>query len=161
MSANAQCLTKPPVATSEMLIRKPAAEVFEAFVDPAITSKFWFTKGSGRLEPGAHVQWEWEMYNVSAEVDVKEVVPHERIRVEWADVGGPTAIEWRFSPRGDTTFVSVTNSGFHGSADEVVEQAIGSAEAFTFVLAGLKAHLEHNLDLRLIPDRHPDGLPAQ
>jgi uncharacterized protein YndB with AHSA1/START domain len=26
--------------------------VFEAFVDPAITSKFWFTKGSGRLETG-------------------------------------------------------------------------------------------------------------
>ena len=33
-----------------MLIRKPVAEVFEAFVDPDITAKFWFTKGSGRLE---------------------------------------------------------------------------------------------------------------
>ncbi len=30
-----------------MLIRKPVAEVFEAFVNPDITSKFWFTKGSG------------------------------------------------------------------------------------------------------------------
>jgi catechol 2,3-dioxygenase-like lactoylglutathione lyase family enzyme len=33
-----------------MLIRKPAAEVFEAFVDPDVTTHFWFTKGSGRLE---------------------------------------------------------------------------------------------------------------
>jgi uncharacterized protein YndB with AHSA1/START domain len=41
-----------PFTKVAMLIRKPVAEVFEAFVDPAITSKFWFTKGSGRLETG-------------------------------------------------------------------------------------------------------------
>jgi uncharacterized protein YndB with AHSA1/START domain len=40
------------VAGSEMLIRRPVAEVFEAFVDPAVTSRFWFSEGSGRLEPG-------------------------------------------------------------------------------------------------------------
>ncbi len=33
-----------PSAKAEMLIRKPVAEVFEAFVNPAVTSKFWFTK---------------------------------------------------------------------------------------------------------------------
>ena len=41
-------LTQVPVAKAAMLIRKPTAEVFEAFVDPAITSKFWFTKSTGR-----------------------------------------------------------------------------------------------------------------
>jgi len=49
---------KRPVAKAEMLIRKPVAEVFEAFVNPAITSKFWFSKGSGRLEAGEQVQWD-------------------------------------------------------------------------------------------------------
>jgi uncharacterized protein YndB with AHSA1/START domain len=44
-----------------MLIRKPVAEVFEAFVNPDITTKFWFIKSSGRLEAGKQVQWEWEM----------------------------------------------------------------------------------------------------
>jgi uncharacterized protein YndB with AHSA1/START domain len=38
-----------PIATTAMLIRKPVSEVFEAFVNPAITAKFWFTKGSDRL----------------------------------------------------------------------------------------------------------------
>ena len=38
-----------PVARTGMLIRKPAAEVCEAFVDPAVTSRFWFSKGSGPL----------------------------------------------------------------------------------------------------------------
>ncbi|EHK53368.1 activator of Hsp90 ATPase 1 family protein [Mesorhizobium alhagi CCNWXJ12-2] len=35
-----------------MLIRKPVEEVFEAIVNPDITTKFWFSKGSGRLETG-------------------------------------------------------------------------------------------------------------
>lgn len=37
-------LTQAPVAKTEMLNRKPVAEVFEAFIDPAIPPKFWFTK---------------------------------------------------------------------------------------------------------------------
>jgi uncharacterized protein YndB with AHSA1/START domain len=56
----------PPVAKAEMLIRKPVAEVFEAFVNPDVTSKFWFTKGSGKLEAGSQVRWDWEMYGESA-----------------------------------------------------------------------------------------------
>lgn len=44
-----------PVASSEMLIRKPAADVFEAMVNPVITSNFWFTKGSARLEYGINL----------------------------------------------------------------------------------------------------------
>lgn len=64
-------LSKVPVAKAEMLIRKPVADVFEAFVDPAVTSKFWFTRSSGRLEPGKQVQWDWEIYGFSMQVAVK------------------------------------------------------------------------------------------
>jgi hypothetical protein len=39
-------------AKAEMLIRRPVAEVVEAFVDPAVTSRFWFTRSTGRLEVG-------------------------------------------------------------------------------------------------------------
>lgn len=42
-----------PIAETGMLIRKPVSEVFEAFVNPDITSRFWFTKGSGRLQEGS------------------------------------------------------------------------------------------------------------
>ncbi len=44
-----------PVASAGMLVRRPVAEVFEAFIDPAITARFWFSDGRGRLEPGARV----------------------------------------------------------------------------------------------------------
>ena len=39
----------PPIAKAQMLIRKPVSEVFTAFVDPAVTTRFWFTKSSGQL----------------------------------------------------------------------------------------------------------------
>jgi uncharacterized protein YndB with AHSA1/START domain len=154
-------LTQPPAAKTEMLIRKRVAEVFEAFIDPAITSKFWFTKGSRRLEPGKHVQWDWEMYGASAQVEVKAVEQNRRILVEWSGYGTPTAVEWLFTARPDnTTFVSVTNSGFSGDGDAVVQQAISSTEGFTFMLAGLKALLEHDVILNLVADRFPDGIPS-
>ena len=47
------------IAKTEMLIRRPVAEVFEAFINPDITTKFWFTKSSGRLEAGKQIRWDW------------------------------------------------------------------------------------------------------
>jgi uncharacterized protein YndB with AHSA1/START domain len=147
------------VAKAEMLIRKPVAEVFEAFINPEITSKFWFTKGSARLEVGKQVQWDWEMYNASAKANVKAIEENKRILVEWSGYDTPTEIEWIFTARPDnTTFVSITNSGFSGDDDTVVSQALSSTEGFNLVLAGLKAYLEHNIRLNLVQDRFPDGI---
>jgi uncharacterized protein YndB with AHSA1/START domain len=149
-------LTQMPDAKTAMLIRRPVAEVFEAFINPAITSKFWFTRGSGRLEQGKEVQWEWEMYDASVQVSVLAIEEHKRILVEWLGYGTPTTVEWIFTAREDNaTFVSITNTGFSGNGDERVKQAISSTEGFTFVLAGLKALLEHNIILNLVADRHP------
>jgi uncharacterized protein YndB with AHSA1/START domain len=150
----------PPVAKTGMLIRKPIASVFEAIVDPAITSRFWFTKGSGRLEPGAQVRWDWEMYDVHADVRVIEFEPDRRILMEWGAAGEAfTTVEWELTPlTGDTTFLSVTNSGFSGDGDEIVTQAIDSMGGFTLVVAGLKAFLEHGIELNLVGDRFPKGI---
>jgi uncharacterized protein YndB with AHSA1/START domain len=147
---------KEPIVKAQMLIRKPVAEVFEAFVDPAITTKFWFTKSSGRMEPGKEIQWDWEMYGVSALVTVKAVEEDNRILIEWDDP--PCPVEWQFDPRPDnTTLVTITNWGFSGNEDQVIAKAIDSMGGFTSVLAGLKALLEHNVVLNLVADHHPDA----
>ena len=52
-------VTQPLVACAAMLIRRPPLDCYEAFVDPAITSKFWFTDGSDRLDAGRQVTWTW------------------------------------------------------------------------------------------------------
>jgi len=144
---------KPVVAKAEMLIRKPVAEVFAAFIDPAITTKFWFTHGSGKLEVGEEVRWEWPMYGAVARVDVKVIEPNRRILIEW-----PTPVEWLFSSRSpDTTFVSISSSGFEGGDDKVVGEALDSMGGFVLVLANCKAWLEHGIDLGLIADHNPDA----
>jgi uncharacterized protein YndB with AHSA1/START domain len=153
-------ITQIPVAKAEMLIRRPVAEVFEAFIDPAITSKFWFTKGSGRLDAGKRIRWDWEMFGVSVEVNVKAIEANKRILIEWSSSGSnPTTVEWLFAPRADdTTFVTVTESGFNGDGDEVVRKALGSQGGFTFLLSGLKAFLEYSIALNLSADHAPEAI---
>src|SRR5262245_8986687 len=137
-----------PVAKAEMLIRKPVAEVFEAFVDPSITTKFWFTKSSGKLEAGKKIKWDWEMYNYSTEVNVKIIEHNKRIVIEWPGSDKVSLVEWIFTEHGNNaTFVSISNSGFSDDSDTAVNEAIASTEGFTIVLAGLKALLEHNISL--------------
>ncbi|TJX69972.1 MAG: polyketide cyclase [Mesorhizobium sp.] len=148
-----------PTAEAGMLIRRPVAEVFEAIVDPAITTKFWFTHGSGRLDGGKEAYWEWRMYGVSTTVRVSEIVRNERIVMTWSDP--PTTVVWTFTEMpGQTTFLAVRNFGFAGNGDEQVKEAVGSTGGFTLVLAGAKAWLEQGLTLGLIGDRHPKGVPA-
>jgi len=90
-------LTEIPTAKSEMLIRKPVAAVFEAFINPEITARFWFTKSTGRLEAGKHLTWTWEMYDISVQVNVKEVEADKRILIEWGNYGSMTTVECFYS----------------------------------------------------------------
>ncbi|TDF93177.1 SRPBCC family protein [Paenibacillus piri] len=148
-------LNHAPVVKAEMLIRRSVEEVFEAFIDPAITTKFWFTKSSGRLEEGKHVRWEWEMYGVSDDVYVTEIEQNKRIRIESSD---STKVEWIFTSRAnDETFLTIVNSGFAGNGDDIVNHAIDSMGGYTMVLCGLKAFLEHNIVLNLVADKAPDA----
>lgn len=146
---------KPPVVNPQLLIRKPAHEVFNALTDPEITTKFWFTKGSGKVVQGASLRWDWEMYGVHADVNVREVDINRRILIEW-DNG--VAVEWILEARDDeTTLVCIRNSGFRGTDDEVVAKAIDSMGGFTSLLAAMKAYLEHGIELNLVADHHPDA----
>jgi len=160
-------LTKAPVARAAMLIRKPVVQVFEAFVEPAITTKFWFTKSTGKLEAGKHLTWTWEMYDVSVDVVVKEIQANKKIAIEWGNYGEITKVEWVFTQYGrdategdEATYVTITNSGFHGNGDKVVKDALDSTGGFTWVLAGLKALLERGVELNAIRDAFPKGKAA-
>jgi uncharacterized protein YndB with AHSA1/START domain len=149
-------LTKPPAIRAQMLIRRPVSDVFDTFVNPEVTTKFWFTKASGPLETGKTVVWEWEMYGVSAEVRVKEVEPGSRILMEWGgEQGGFTTVEWNFVPYDDTTFVTIVEQGYRGTGDEVVARAIDSMGGFSLVLAAAKAWLEHGIVLAVVADHAP------
>jgi uncharacterized protein YndB with AHSA1/START domain len=149
-----------PVATVQMLIRKPVAQVFEAFADPSITSHFWFSRGSGLLAAGTRVRWDWEMYGFHIDVEVKELEQNKRILIEWNEPH-PTLVEWIFDAKaGDQTFVQIKNWGFSGDEGKVVSEAINSAGGFSFVLAAAKVFLEHGIEPNLIVDHDPDSVVA-
>jgi len=146
-----------PVVETQMLIRRPAMEVFEAFIDPSITTRFWFTKSTGKLEAGKKVTWFWEMYGVSADVLVKEIIPGKKISIEWNHP--PTTVDFEFDAlTEDTTYVVIKNYGFHQAGDELIEAVKNNTGGFTTVLDGLKAYLEHGLELNLIADKFPGKL---
>ncbi len=142
-----------PIVKAEMLIRKPAADVFNAFVDPLITTKFWFTKSSGRLEAGKRVRWDWEMYGVGDDVDVKAIEPNKRIVFEWS-FPKSNLVEMTFAHHAKGTLVSITNSGLRG--DDVIALALDLTQGWNLVLAAAKAWLEHGVDLKLVADKAPD-----
>jgi uncharacterized protein YndB with AHSA1/START domain len=151
-------LQQVPVAKTGMLIRKPVEDVFAAFIDPAITTRFWFTKSSGPLQVGKQVKWEWEMYEASTEVSVKALEQNKRILIEWDGYSGRTIVEWKFaSLNSGTTFVSIAESGWTGEGDDLVKYVANSTQGFTWTLAGLKGLLEHNVRLNFVADRFPRG----
>jgi len=155
---NASQVVWTPVAKTGMLIRKSPEEVFAAFINPDITTRFWFTRSSGPLETGKPVRWEWEMYDGSTQVTPKTIEPHRRIVIEWDRYSGPTTVEWKFALLQNAgTFVSVTESGFTGTGEELLNYVTASTQGFTWVLAGLKGFLEHGVQLNFVADRFPKG----
>ncbi len=146
-----------PAVETQMLIRKPVSEVFQAFIDPAITINFWFTKSSGKLEEGKAVKWEWEMYGVSTHVLTKKIIPNKLISTEW---GEPvTTVDYEFTALTDeTTYVVIKNYGFKETGDDLLQAIRDNTGGFTTVLDGMKAYLEHNLKLNLIGDKFPKGV---
>jgi len=154
-------LTKAPATRAVMMIRRPVAEVFDAFVDPAITTRFWFSASSGRLEEGARVRWDWSWYDVSADVRVLAFERDAHLSIEWGDETSRTVATWTFTALSpDRTFVRIDETGYAGDDDAMVAQALDSTGGFHLVLAGAKAWLEHGVQLGLVPDHLPDDAHA-
>ena len=145
-----------PIVRQQMLIRVPAKMIYDAFVDPDVTTKFWITHSDGKLEVGTTRKWEWRQYGASAPVTAIELTP-QRILFEWGTGDDQSKVEIELDERSDgTTLVVITNSDFAASSN-VVPFALDSMGGFSLVLASAKAWLEHGLDLKLMDDRAPDA----
>ena len=145
---------KGPIVECQMMIRKPISEVFQALIDPRITTKFWFTKSSGPLQQGKTVTWEWEMYGASAEVEVVEVIQDKEFTIYW---GNPkTTVHFEFTKLSeDHTYVIIQNYGFPETGNDLIEAIKNNTGGFTTALDGMKAYLEHGIQLNLVGDKFP------
>ena len=143
------------VAKIELLIRRPVTQVFDAFVNPDVITKFWFNRTSGPLVADGSVTWYWDLYEASSTVRVLALEQDKRIYIEWdVDSENPSQVEWTFEDRGaDGTYVSVAHSGFDSNTDDVIDRVVDSTGGFALVLAAAKAYLEHGVALNIVADR--------
>lgn len=138
---------------AQMLIRKPINEVFEAFINPEITTNFWFTKSSGKLEEGKTIIWEWEMYGAKSEVKVSQIIPNQLIKTIWGDPA--TNVDYEFKEMEKGTLVIIKSYGYPQTGDDLLNEINDNTGGFTTVLDGCKAYLEHGINLNLIEDKFP------
>ncbi|MBW8522606.1 SRPBCC family protein [Chryseobacterium chendengshani] len=138
---------------AQMLIRKSVEEVFEAFINPEITTNFWFTKSSGKLEEGNAITWEWEMYGAKTEVIVIQIIPNQMIKTSW---GKPsTNVDYEFKKMEKGTLVVIKSYGYEQTGEDLLKMINDNTGGFTTVLDGCKAYLEHGINLGLIEDKFP------
>jgi uncharacterized protein YndB with AHSA1/START domain len=139
------------VACAEMLVRRPASEAFQAFVDPSVTTKFWLASSSGPLEAGASVHWEFLVPGAKVDVHVREFEADRRLCFDWSD---GTYVDLRFAERGpDECTVRVLNGGFRGDEAARMARAIEATQGFTIVLCDMKVLLESGDSPRLSADK--------
>ena len=135
--------------TASMLIRRGAAEVFDAFVDPEKLRAFWLDSASGPLAPDAEVEWSFKVPGVTDRVKVAAFEPPRRLALHFSD-GLRTELQFEFHD-GDATKVTVSSMCL--SDEDPVGQAANLAEGFGIVLCDLKTLLESGRSANLVRDK--------
>ena len=131
-------------------IGRPVPEVFEAFVNPDILSRYFTTGGAkGRIEEGATVMWAFNDFPGAFPVKVVEVEKDKRVVFKWDDGdGGETTVTFRFEPTGDgRTIVSIAEEGWP-STEQGFGKSYGNCMGWSQMLSAMKAWIEHGINLR-------------
>lgn len=139
-------LGKVDVKVEDRIARSPA-EVFEAVVDPAKMAQYFISRGSGRMELGAKLAWEWSDVGARLEVEVVQLAKDERIVFVWPATGTKTKVTLLFEPDGAGTKVTAMEAPF-ALTEDGVRRALGQTQGWTDFCCCLKAYLQHGIDLR-------------
>jgi uncharacterized protein YndB with AHSA1/START domain len=145
-------------------IARPVHDVFEAVADPRQLSGYFTTGGAqGRLEPGAVVTWDFHDYPGAFPVQVIEVVPDERIVLQWeASEGEPPNVEGgAIEPASYQTTVTISFRALEDGRTlvEIAEEgwrptegglkaSYGNCQGWSQMLCAMKVWLEHGINLR-------------
>ncbi len=132
-------------AKASIGIQKPIEEIFEGIVNPEIMVNYFISKGSGRMESGKEIYWEFLEFDGSYPVSVREIRKDEYISFVW-DPDSFVEIKLESLTNGDTV-VRVFEEG-HQPDDEGIKWAIGQSEGWANFLACMKAWLEYGIHLR-------------
>jgi len=130
-------------------IRKPAAEVFDAVVDPKKLTGYFVQSASGPLVEGATVKWSFAEAPEPFDVVVREVVKDSRIVFEWPGPRAyPTRVEMLFEPLdGQNTMVRISEGDWRVETGGL-QPPCGNAGGWMHMMCCLKGLLEYGINLR-------------
>jgi uncharacterized protein YndB with AHSA1/START domain len=129
-------------------VQKPAADVFEAIVDPVKMSNYFISKGSGMMESGKVIIWRFPEFDMEFPVRVDRIEKNKYISFYWEVDGIELHVEITLTIRPDkSTLVIITEKS--RKADKAgIKWLQGNTEGWANFLACLKAWLEYGINLR-------------
>jgi uncharacterized protein YndB with AHSA1/START domain len=129
-------------------VLKPANEVFEAIIDPAKMSCYFISSGSGILEEGKTIMWQFPEFDMEFPVRVGRIEKDRYISYFWEVEGNELLVEMTLTPKGPgKTIVNVTEKGMKNN-EAGLKWLQGNAAGWANFLACLKAYLEYGINLR-------------
>jgi uncharacterized protein YndB with AHSA1/START domain len=135
--------------TVRQRIKRPAAEVFQAVVDPDRLCRYFTRTASGPPIAGEVMHWTWADGD-GAEVQVLELDVNEKLVCSWQGWQVEQSTTWTmiFEPlEGGATRVVIHETGWR-SDQRGLESSYAHCHGWTHMLLCLKAFLEHGIDLR-------------
>ena len=129
-------------------IQKPVNEVFEAIVDPVKMSNFFISKGTGRMEEGKHLIWNFPEFEKDFLIRVGNMVKDKYISFYWLIDNKELLTEMILTTQeNNSTLVNITEKSMVN--DEAgIKWLQGNTEGWANFLACLKAYLEYGINLR-------------
>lgn len=135
-------------AQATIQIGKSTREVYQAITNPDIMRHYFIAEGSGPLETGATVTWNFPEFPEKFPVFVKEARPYDYIAFDWSNGEPGQLVEILLTPAGDTaTVVKVTERAMEPTP-EGIKKMRGQTEGWANFLACMKAYLEYGIHLR-------------
>ncbi|PKA83728.1 uncharacterized protein YndB with AHSA1/START domain [Ulvibacter sp. MAR_2010_11] len=129
-------------------IQRSVEEVFEAIVNPEKLTGYFVSATNARITEGAKIKWEFADYNVTVNVDVKEVVLNRKIVFDWSASGVKAEVTLSFhSETTSKTTLEITERTFEFS-EEGVAKAMQQTQGWTDFICSLKAYLYTGINLR-------------
>ncbi|MFD0677977.1 MULTISPECIES: SRPBCC family protein [unclassified Paenibacillus] len=133
---------------TKMEIRKPAYDVFEAFVNPEKIGNFWFSSSSERWEKSKTVTLRYEEYKAQGDIHVIEMIENRKIVFEWgAEDGGPHLVTITLKDTDQaSTIVEVNEDGFDENDPDLIAKLVDNKEGWVYMLTCLKGYLEFGVN---------------
>ncbi|ADY51413.1 Activator of Hsp90 ATPase 1 family protein [Pseudopedobacter saltans DSM 12145] len=132
---------------AKIQISKPAKQVFDAIIDPEKMSNYFIERGSGKMETGESVIWNFPEFPDDCPIKVKEIKPDNFISFSWDNGNVETLVSIKLDEVRGGTVVTVVEDGMEND-EKGIQWLKGNTEGWANFLACLKGYLEYGINLR-------------